>query len=739
MLAAAAALLIARPLFPSESASMGDGLALVMLWLALALFWLLESFWLLRAEGARRAVLPIRFGWVDAAVLALAAWHSLAALVAITHTAPRPAWNMLWQWVGMAVAFLVLRQLLRSEREGRALVATMIALALGLSVYGFYQTAVELPASRALYRNDPDAALRAAGVWYPPDSPQRELFESRLANTEPLATFALTNSLAGLLAPWLVVAVGIGLYGWPRTREGDKTAPRADPPTGLRRLWNEVSARTGPVALVAVVIAVCLVLTRGRSALAATFLGLVLLGFDTRFGRRYGLRSLLAVAVVASLVVSAAAAAGTLDRGMLLGAGRSLLFRLEYWRATAVMIAERPLFGCGPGNFRDFYTAHKLPEASEEVADPHNFLLEVWATAGTPAALALAAALGIFFYLSFCCRQKRTAQESTGGETAPGWSAAPWPIYAGCAAGFLLALPIGLTSQAPPNLAATLIALPASGLGLALLHPWVDRGRLPPHLPAIAVAVLLIHLTAAGGIGYPGVAGTLWLLMAVGLTVPGSDSPQAATESDAGQACHASTRLGRRGVGALALVAGGLTVACYVTAYAPVTRSRAVLGEALVAQDPRRVEALLEAAAAADPLAADPWSYLAAWHFQRWSEAPSAEHLAGFEAASRKVLDLLPHNSGAWELHGTRLLAVYQHSGDGSRAEEAVGSLHRAVELYPNSATTRGKLAVALKVSGDRDAARREADRALRLDRLTPHPDKKLPAELRQRLERITG
>src|SRR4029079_17190304 len=44
-------------------------------------------------------------------------------------------------------------------------------------------------------------------------------------------------------------------------------------------------------------------------------------------------------------------------------------------------------------NFQDYYTRFKLPQASEEVRDPHNFVLEVWATAGTVAALALIGAI----------------------------------------------------------------------------------------------------------------------------------------------------------------------------------------------------------------------------------------------------------------------------------------------------------------------------------------------------------
>ncbi len=78
-------------------------------------------------------------------------------------------------------------------------------------------------------------------------------------------------------------------------------------------------------------------------------------------------------------------------------AATSLGYRLQYWQATLHMIADRPWLGCGPGNFQDVYTQYKLPEASEEVADPHDFLLEVWATAGTPAMLALLGALGLFW------------------------------------------------------------------------------------------------------------------------------------------------------------------------------------------------------------------------------------------------------------------------------------------------------------------------------------------------------
>ena len=67
---------------------------------------------------------------------------------------------------------------------------------------------------------------------------------------------------------------------------------------------------------------------------------------------------------------------------------------------------------------------------------------------------------------------------------------------------------------------------------------------------------------------------------------------------------------------------------------------------------------------------------------------------------------------------------------------KAVAACSRAVKLYPTSARARAKLAEAYAAAGDQPAFRREAEEALRLDRETPHPDKKLPAELRESLLR---
>ncbi len=70
-------------------------------------------------------------------------------------------------------------------------------------------------------------------------------------------------------------------------------------------------------------------------------------------------------------------------------------YRLQYWRGTAKVIVAAPWFGVGPGNFRPHYLQHKLAETSEEISDPHNFVLDVVANAGVPGALALLLLAGV--------------------------------------------------------------------------------------------------------------------------------------------------------------------------------------------------------------------------------------------------------------------------------------------------------------------------------------------------------
>ena len=726
MLAGLCALFVARPLYASELAAAvwGDGLPMVMLWIILAVVWLLG------AIGGER--FTVRFGWTDAAVGLLVGLHTIAALWATVNGSPRPAVNMLWEWVALGLSFLMARQLIAGARETRAIIAVMIALGVALAGFGLYQYLYESPATRAMYDEYPDKMLRDAGMWYEPGSPGRQQFEDRLRSKEPTATFALANSFAGYLAPWLVMAAGIGIFA-ERNRQGSNRGPPL--PTWLA------------TAICAVPMAAALVLTKSRTGFLAAAFGLVLVWWfcwkrrlsshELDHSRRcwnlgpVRLRigwGLLGIFAAVAILIVVAGVTGGLDTLVLSETPKSLEYRAQYWRSSLEMIADYPLTGCGPGNFQHAYAMYKLPEASEEIADPHNFLFEVWATAGTPVMLALLGVLGGFGAVLF--RHRR--QLDSPSPISPGVNSemdnnqdnqidATNYILAGAAGGFLLSVPIGMTSSAPPGVAPLLIGLPLGAIAVALLWRWIDNGQLPYLLPAIGVIVLLVNLSAAGGIGFPAVAGTLWLLMAVGLNL--AEGPP--------------RRIMSRNVGLLALVGGILlAVACYASAYGPVLQCKAAL-ERSRSQPLHAVEHLTEAAQA-DPLAVEPHKQLAQIELSIWLRSRDSktreEAFGRFEEAISRAVELAPHSASVWRMRGDLYSDAFRATGHKDNVRKAVEAYRKAVEFYPNSGTHRAALAMALRDSRDQRGFLEQAKEALRLDDLTPHLDKKLDDDVRSEL-----
>jgi hypothetical protein len=360
--------------------------------------------------------------------------------------------------------------------------------------------------------------------------------------------------------------------------------------------------------------------------------------------------------------------------------------------------------------------------------------LEICGTAGIPAALAFLAVLGCFL-IGVRGQGSEVSEElpvaQVGGEspTPPFQSPIPDPscdgwlhVLGGGAAGFVLSVPLGVLSAAPPGLAPVLLGLPLAAVTLMLMFGWIREGRLPAWLPGACVAALLVDLLAAGGIAMPGVAGTFWLLLALALE---------------GRWEHLF-----RTFTAWAALAGFLllAVACYSTAYQPVLPCQAEIRWA--EREPDRAVQHLEAAAAADPLSAEAWRQLAAIEFEAWWRQPSEAAFSRFTRAKDKALELAPNSALLWLTAGDwEYRAFLKKDEHGKRIvdnalQSAIKSFRRAVQLYPNSAKCHAALAEAHLAAGDRAAFGEEAGIALRLDQLTPHEDKKLPAKLRDRLLR---
>ncbi len=806
LLGGVAMLYVATPLIAADGSGIGGvglnlasglGIALVMMWLVLLVAW--------AAWNLRRPCPTLRFGKADAALLVLLLLHTISAIVMAPYGNARAGLNVLWQWISFGVAFFLVRQLVSTRLQGRALAAGMIALAAGLSAYGMYQYAVEQPANRRYYRSASETEkrkmLRDLGLDDSPNSPDRVGLENRLASVEPLGTFALTNSLAGFLVPWLLVA-GAVCFLLPAEREARRRVLAA-------------------IAIAGLLVVGCLLLTKSRSGYVAALAGVVLLAAAVArqrgpaWYRRIDLRLPLAIGgslvVLGVVLVTVAAATGGLDVKVLSEAPKSVLYRIQYWQSTLAMIADHPWVGCGPGNFQDYYTTYKLPQASETVADPHNFLLEVWATAGTPAALALVAAMvcvvwhvwriGVSESAAVATasqsathggdsnsnakpdsaprresaggRRRRTPRKRRDARVVPtqaprAWYLVAWrdsslAILLGALAGGVLTYlcwTLDRRSLAESAVRLAIMVPVVAAVALALLT-WVQRGRMAAWVPLVGAGALLVHLLASGGIGFPGVAQSLWLLAALGICTaeapsgpgesgePGGLSQQTLAKAvvHVEQAASASPAepIAARGPRdpfvirpaiALALSVGAalLVGACYVTAYAPIYHGMAALSEGAHWKQQRqydRADEEFRRAARWDPFSAEPWRFRASLALGRWMHAPTDDPLRGewleqFESYAHEAVARDPHTSARHREVGEWYLAAYVASGNRSLLRKAVSASRRATELYPNNSMVHAQLAWLHHLIGDSREAAAEAEEALRLDALNPHAEQKL-------------
>ena len=693
-LGALTALLVATPILPTETVLFGGSIFILMV-----LWWMLLLGWFL--SGALRAKLELKLDPAIWAWLAFAGWHSISALVMAWNGQPRASLNMLWLWLTLGVSFFLVRQLVITAAERRAMVIVMIALAVSLSAVGFYQYFYELPLTRAKYREDPERVMRDAGIYAPAGSPQRKMFEDRLYSTEPIATFALTNSLAGFLAPWLIVVFGVALTNW--------NSPQ-----------DSTLSRIGGTAATLLILGCC-VLTKSRTGWLAISGGvLLLLIYGRRAGWRPDWRILAGIGGAAVVLPFLGVVIGGLDRLVVLESSKSFLFRLQYWQSTAELIGDYPWFGCGPGNFQQYYTAYKLPEASETIAEPHNFLLEIWATAGTPAiALFLAIFGGLIWHVwrAELATKSNSHAEPNGEPKTTSIRAIYWGSLLGGILGYALC---GFVEGYFPSPALLLPGFLLAAGVIAVFHGWIQDGHLSTAVLSIAMVTMLVNFLAAGGISFAGVAQSLWLLAALVLSH--------AEASARGLDQLRGRQIGRwQGLGITAAI--GLLVICYhQTAYAPVTESQMQLMEGstrrMLGQLPPTLTAF-ELAAQADPWSPDPWDQLAETTNEWWLKTGDHSLEDRFQEASRENLARNKRSSHSYMQTGHRWLAAYRRFDNQAHLEQAIQHYRIAVKLYPNYNFGHAQLAWALHLAGD-PTAEIEAEEAIRLDLINPHQEQKL-------------
>jgi MFS family permease len=756
-----ACLLAMRPYWTSEDAATGSGLSWVAATLVVAGIAIIGALFTGR----------FRFRWslVDLAFLVLIAIvgstsFSLRLNDWILPGAAdrRAAINLSWEWVGLGVMFLLVRNLPRTKRETSALAGVLVATAVAIAAFGVYQGLIELPDLQRKVMANPDWARRSLGIQAGTAS-EAAAMSRILSSKEPFATFALANSLAGFLVGPLALAFAVAVDNL--RREG----------RGSRALAIGMAVIPGAAMLV------CLLLTKSRSAYIGLFVALVILGIQAwlRVSKKTLIIASGVLGVVLVIGVAGLASIGQLDREVITESSKSLKYRLEYWQATWNMLtnAEMPFApkgasayqvgadlpiqwperyafwrGVGPGNFAGPYLRHKLPQASEEILDPHNMILDVWTTAGLPAVITFLTALGLGIWQIF--RPAKSRDEASANPESSESAIKPrsfdppvqsgWILFAG-AMSWVAVVVLGKLNpfDTSADLFARWIILGVAWLTAIFLGGMLWKRR---EIPAIAAGVGLIavavNLLAAGGIGMPAVALAFWVLLAIGLNLR--------VDLKCGELRE------KRGLGmtaGTALVWAG-TVGAFVGAIGPfwVSETLRLRGEVSMAQNPPAFElarADFLKAIETDKANAKPLVDLAQLEYLYWL---SPESRARKESWERVFLTLDTALEAPWRdpnsLEIRRMQATFaklmapkieSQEAVGQNAEKAQGlrilslrskrlrALRHAAQLYPTNADLRAQLAVESAGMSMYSVAVDEANVALKLSEITPHAEKKLP------------
>ena len=752
------ALFFARWLVPTEGTADGDSLWLAAFTLPVAAFW----FW----WQSKRQIPRFSPGLLDAAVWSLAGAHILSAiLVLVGEGEKRLATNMLWEWFSLAVLVSTLRQTLLRQASRQRFLQMLVTLGIGLSLFGTWQHYFwyagnireyeahrseldQLDAAPSLSREDARrrSELQAAFLRdsIPLGDAQRGLFERRLRDSsEPLGFFALANSFAGILSVVTVLLVA-GLLQSIIAAIQSRLAP--DFSAGAASQSDAVTAVSTrdwlitngiPIGGLAVV-GYTLLLTKSRTALIGTAAGIGFAALVSLAGlKRDALKQVVIVAtlavLLAGILTGGAIATGSLDIEVLSEAPKSIQYRFQYWSGTAQVIAESTWFGVGPGNFRSHYLQHKLAETSEEIADPHNFLLDVLANAGVPGVLALLL-LAVVLARNALRLSRGLANDHRMDAVEPEASG-PSPVKV---LGSAFVIAAGWQFVADASLNWQLVTTGALVVVLSLLANRLQAaGRVTPGsgltqtAALAAVVTLLVHLLAAGGIAMPAICGCLLALAILTEPICSEEKP-----AESPSRSRAATLI-------LAVLLVTAFAACLQTAFVPVIRATAELQsgdyEATRQSNYGRARTRYSQAAQADPLSPIPLTRLSDLSFLLWEQTRDDDRFAEGVDFALEARQRNPHSGYYAYQIGRRYRKRFQRSGNSEHAQSAAEWLGQALDLYPTHPLWNADFAIALGEAGRPEEARRAARESLRLEAINQkagHIDRFLPEPV---LREITG
>lgn len=717
------ALFLCRLLVPTEATEQGLTLWICSATFAMAAVVFFGSF-KYQSEISFRPALP------DLAVGLMVLGHLVSGVYVLVGSGNgRSALNMMWEWLAIGMFWILMRLLVVRKKAQQVFANTFIVTVFGLSLLGLWQhyywypqqaskfeqlleyteqTAANEPLTPSAKKEYKELIGHFGTDVLTLDAPGRMSFLARVkASVEPIGLFVLANTFALIL----LVAVLFVVFD-------------------LFSRANQFSLRTKiSVGVIATILLFCLILTKSRTAWVGTIFGLVtylvLYRVFARTRIQISVRYLMvAFSVVGGLILWGMLTGG-LDPQVISEAPKSLQYRLEYWSSSLDLLQDRPLFGAGPGNFRQHYLRYKLPGSSEEILDPHNLFLGIWSGGGMLALLGLC--MLIFSCLAEGIQNFQENEESkrSASHTALILKDSLSPIILGyaltCASVFLL----------EGHLDQRLILMGSITVSFSiLLNKLGVQFFIKRPIAIAAFAATVVHLLGASGIEMPAVVLVL-LFLAHSIHL---SQNQAGTKIP----------LNEKTLLLASLMSLGLLVGSLLTGLIPVRLAQTDIniGKSmlLVRGNPQLAKRYFLSASKADSLSPEPQQQLALFYFQNWISSGSRDD-SEFEQAVSHLQDAIKldlYAAGRYRTLGNFWDAKAEQSGDETDAIEAVEAYQLAVKLYPNFAELQAELAIAQQRANRQ--ATETAKIALELDNLNQqngHTDKFLSEDARRRLKEL--
>ncbi|NOT02082.1 MAG: O-antigen ligase family protein [Phycisphaerales bacterium] len=640
-----------------------------------------------QARGRGRAYRPTGAEWGLAVIAVTAAVSCLAA------GNKRLAVNGAVDWVCCGSLLPLLVQQLTTRGRVQLALCVILASAAAQAVECVHQRFWVFPETEAMYAAERDAIWGRQGIAL--DSPEVAMYEARMGSREANGYLSHSNIAGAHLMTAMIVAAGLAI--------AVLCAPN---PVGG-------GASIGPW-MVAGLLAVGLVLTRGRGAEVAGAIGLAALiarvrwrgWIDTHAEWMWRVGWLMAgVGIVA--VIGYGGWSGTLP-------GRSLDFRWKYWTASAAMIADRPLTGVGGGNFGRHYLRYKGVDSPEEVQNPHNFLVTAASDWG------IGGAIGVV--LLVCGVSRLIAHPPVNRDVeaviASDDDGRAWPWWGVALAVAVFGPRTALLGSDDSNYIyfATVVPLLAwVGAFIVVARRPIGGLKIIAGGIAIALATFLLQDTINFASLVPGTLATAFALAGVVAAIrhlPKNAAAQPREMSSAGSACVA--------LGILATVVFGIV--------RPVYHSHRSMSAARRATSWTQAVALYDEAASADGLDSRP--LYECGRLLQATALTSSDPVGALDGAIERLanaIDRDPENLAIYASISRCQLIRANQTGSSDDYSAAIESGERAVALYPTDPAQHVWLGECLAAEGSarQNAAtlRRAADEyreALRLDAARP-------------------